>query len=62
LSSGNVSESPSEFANYGRMGASYYEYVTDSIMLATAHLYKATLWTQDSDFKGIEGIQDIRKN
>ena len=35
--------------------------LADSIMLATAEQYDATLWTQDSDFKGVEGVQYIEK-
>lgn len=35
--------------------------MADSIILATAKSYKATLWTQDFDFKGIEGVQYIEK-
>ena len=35
--------------------------MADSIILATARSYKATLWTQDVDFKGIEGVQYIEK-
>ena len=35
--------------------------MADSIVLATARMYKATLWTQDSDFKGIDGVQYIVK-
>jgi predicted nucleic acid-binding protein len=35
--------------------------MADSIMLATAQAYKATLWTQDEDFKEIEGVQYIEK-
>ena len=35
--------------------------MADSIILATARLYDATLWTQDSDFEGIAGIQYIPK-
>lgn len=33
--------------------------MADSIILATARLYEATIWTQDSDFKGIDGIQYV---
>jgi len=36
--------------------------MADSIILATAHAYKATLWTQDEDFEGIDGVQYIEKN
>jgi len=35
--------------------------MADSIILATARAYDATLWTQDSDFKDIEGIQYVDK-
>jgi predicted nucleic acid-binding protein len=31
--------------------------MADSIMLATARAYGAKLWTQDSDFEGIEGVE-----
>ncbi len=35
--------------------------MADSIILATARTYRATIWTQDSDFKGIDGVQYITK-
>ena len=35
--------------------------MADSIILSTARAYKATLWTQDADFKSIEGIRYIEK-
>ena len=35
--------------------------VADSVMLATARAHDATLWTQDADFKDIEGVQYIEK-
>ena len=31
--------------------------LADSIMLATAHIHEAVLWTQDADFKDIEGVR-----
>ena len=31
--------------------------LADSIILATARKYSAELWTQDADFKGIEGVR-----
>ena len=34
--------------------------MADSIMLATARMHKATLWTQDSHFEGIEGVKYVR--
>jgi predicted nucleic acid-binding protein len=36
--------------------------MADSIILATARAYKATLWTQDVDLAGAENVQYIRKN
>lgn len=35
--------------------------MADSIMLATGQAYKADLWTQDVDFKGIAGVKYIEK-
>ncbi len=31
--------------------------MADSIILATARLHRAVLWTQDADFERIEGVQ-----
>jgi len=35
--------------------------LADSVMLASARLNKAVLWTQDADFKGIEGVRYAAK-
>ena len=35
--------------------------MADSIILATAGVNNATLWTQDADFEGIGGVQYIEK-
>ena len=35
--------------------------MADSIMLATARQHNAAFWTQDADFKGIEGVRYIEK-
>jgi predicted nucleic acid-binding protein len=35
--------------------------MADSVMLATAREYNAVLWTQDSDFEGMEGVRFITK-
>jgi predicted nucleic acid-binding protein len=35
--------------------------LADSIILATARAYQATLWTQDEHFKGITEVQYISK-
>jgi predicted nucleic acid-binding protein len=33
--------------------------MADSLILATARTYHATLWTQDADFDGIDGVEYI---
>lgn len=35
--------------------------MADSVMLATAHEYSATLWTQDADIEGIAGVQYVEQ-
>lgn len=35
--------------------------MADSILLATAHTHNAVLWTQDADFKDIDGVEYIEK-
>ncbi len=35
--------------------------MADSLILATARAYNATLWTQDEHFKDIEGVKYIAK-
>jgi predicted nucleic acid-binding protein len=35
--------------------------LADSVMLATARMHDATLWTQDVDFKNIEGVEYVEK-
>lgn len=35
--------------------------MADSVMLATARAFKATLWTQDADFEGMNGVEFRRK-
>jgi predicted nucleic acid-binding protein len=35
--------------------------MADSIILATAQRYNAVLWTQDSDFSGIESVRYVEK-
>jgi toxin FitB len=35
--------------------------MADSIILAATRAYQATLWTQDADFEGIEGVKYIEK-
>lgn len=35
--------------------------MADSIMLATAQAWGATLWTQDSDFDGVPGVKHVAR-
>lgn len=35
--------------------------MADSIILSSGRLYQATIWTQDADFKGLEGVEYIKK-
>ena len=36
--------------------------MADSVMLATAQSHEATLWTQDADFEGIQGVKYVAKS
>jgi predicted nucleic acid-binding protein len=38
-------------------GIEYKLRLADSIIYATAQKYDAVLWTQDADFKGLEGVK-----
>ena len=42
-----------------RMGHDLKLPLADSIILATARLYEANLWTQDEDFKGLPDVRFI---
>ena len=35
--------------------------MADSVMLATARIHDATLWTQDYDFENLEGVEYVEK-
>ena len=45
----------------GELGVEAGLPLADSVILATARLHEATLWTQDSDFEGMEGVRFKRK-
>ena len=36
--------------------------MADSIILATARQYAATIWTQDADFEGLADVRFVRKS
>ncbi len=44
-----------------RLGQEYGLAMADSMILATAHIHHATLWTQDADFKGIAHVKYFGK-
>jgi len=35
--------------------------MADSVMLATARMHAATLWTQDADFQDVDGVKYISR-
>ncbi len=40
-----------------RLGHKYNIPLADGIILATAYLHKAVIWTQDADFKGLKDVK-----
>ncbi len=44
-----------------KMSASLRIPMADGIILTTARMYNAIVWTQDADFKGLDGVQYIEK-
>jgi toxin FitB len=40
-----------------RLGMEHQLPLADSVVYATGRLYGATVWTQDSDFKGLDGVR-----
>ncbi len=44
-----------------KLGLEHKLPLADSVILATAQAFDATLWTQDTDFDGIDGVRFIRK-
>ena len=44
-----------------KVSAMYGLPMADSIMLTTAQMHDAALWTQDADFEGLEGTQYIER-
>ena len=40
-----------------RISVSHALPMADALILATATVYRATLWTQDADFEGFDGVE-----
>jgi len=47
--------------NAAKLGFTLRLPLADSVVLATARMHQAVLWTQDSDFEDIEGVRYFRK-
>ncbi len=59
---GNVVALDQELAlNAAELGLELKLPMADSIILATARRHRATLWTLDKDFEGIEGVRYFAK-
>ena len=52
---------PSIAMSASKLSLSHNLPMADSIILATARKYEATLWTLDSDFKNIKGVEYYSK-
>ncbi len=45
-----------------KLGQTHKLAMADSIILATAYIHHAELWTQDSDFEGLPNVRYMAKN
>lgn len=45
----------------GRLGLDLRLPLADSVRLASARAHGATLWTQDADFEGIDGVRYLKR-
>jgi predicted nucleic acid-binding protein len=62
MSLGIVAELTREIAvNAATISSKLKIAMADSIVLATAQAYQATLWSQDAEFEGIGGVQYIER-
>ncbi len=61
MQSGKIIDLSSPIALHAaRISADLKIPMADSIMLATSRDYDAVLWTQDSDFEGLDGVEYIK--
>ncbi len=62
MTQGEVIDLDAELAiNAASLGLAHKLPLADSIILATARKYGATLWTQDRDFEGLAGVKYHRR-
>lgn len=63
MKQGEVQDLDESLALYaGELTVEYGLPLADSVILATARLHEATLWTQDSDFEGMDGVRFKKKS
>ncbi len=62
MSQGRVVDLDTDLAlRAAKVSVEYKLPLADSVMLATARWCDATLWTQDADFEGVEGVKYVPK-
>jgi predicted nucleic acid-binding protein len=62
MKQGEIQDLDERLALYAaEIGVEYGFPLADSVILATARIHEATLWTQDSDFEGMDGVRFKRK-
>jgi predicted nucleic acid-binding protein len=62
MKQGEVQDLDERLALYAaEIGVEYRLPLADSVILATARLHEAILWTQDSDFEGMDDVRFKRK-
>ena len=62
MQKGKVSEMTANLAmNASKLSLRHNLPMAESIILATAQAYKCIIWTQDSDFRNIEGVNYFSK-
>jgi predicted nucleic acid-binding protein len=62
MQQGNVVDMDSAVTLYAAgIGVDLKLPLPDSVILATARMHNATIWTQDDDFKELEGVRYVSK-
>jgi toxin FitB len=62
MSQGRVVDLDTDLAlRAAKVSVEYKLPLADSVMLSTAHWCDATLWTQDADFEGVDGVRYIAR-
>lgn len=63
MQQGNVIDlSPALALSAAKLGTEHKLPLADSVILATARAFDATVWTQDADFKGLPDVKYIPKS